>query len=182
MSNPGLSKEACRPGRRRLQQVGVAALLGCVLGVAGSFAFYLGFIVRDQTEYGRQTLRSVDAKSRPDHQPCQNQEVRSSVLAEEWRLRADELMTHPAGVRLVPTIRNGEPIGFKIYAIEEGSLPALVGLRNGDTLTAIQGLPLRDTGLALDMLGRLRGGDTDIITLDGERRGCPLKFIVTIEA
>lgn len=45
-------------------------------------------------------------------------------------------------LRLVPAVENGSPIGFRLFGIRPGSLPGRLGLRNGDTLRSVNGLPL----------------------------------------
>ena len=44
--------------------------------------------------------------------------------------------------RVVPTLRDGKLIGVKLYAIRPGSPLAAIGLENGDTLRAINDIPL----------------------------------------
>lgn len=41
--------------------------------------------------------------------------------------------------RIVPSVRDGKPHGFKLYAIRPGSIYVVLGLRNGDTITAVNG-------------------------------------------
>jgi len=45
----------------------------------------------------------------------------------------------PRQARLVPTIRNGEPNGFKLHAILPGSVYRLLGMRDGDTIHSVNG-------------------------------------------
>ncbi|MBZ0236397.1 MAG: protein kinase [Deltaproteobacteria bacterium] len=47
--------------------------------------------------------------------------------------------TGGAGAQLVPTERDGKQIGYKLFAIEKASLPALLGFENGDTVTHVNG-------------------------------------------
>lgn len=41
--------------------------------------------------------------------------------------------------RIVPTLRDGQLIGFKVYAIKPNGRFAAAGLENGDLMTAIDG-------------------------------------------
>src|SRR5262249_26192539 len=53
----------------------------------------------------------------------------------------DKVLADPisvsAGARVVPSMKNGTPWGFKLYAIRPGSVYAALGLQNGDTIHAI---------------------------------------------
>ena len=53
------------------------------------------------------------------------------------------------GVRVVPYFEGGEQKGFKLYAIEPGSLLASIGLRNGDVLQHVDGYDVSNPEQAL---------------------------------
>lgn len=57
------------------------------------------------------------------------------------RLLADP-MAMARGARIVPSMKNGQPDGLKLYAIRRTSFWAHVGLQNGDTLHAVNGYDL----------------------------------------
>ena len=54
------------------------------------------------------------------------------------RAVVDKVLANPTavgrGARIVPSIKNGKPNGFKLYAIRPSSVYAKIGLMNGDTL------------------------------------------------
>ena len=50
-----------------------------------------------------------------------------------------DMGTVARAARIVPSVRNGKPHGFKLYAIRPGSNYVVLGLRNGDTITAVNG-------------------------------------------
>lgn len=58
--------------------------------------------------------------------------------------------------RIVPSVRNGKPNGFKLYAIRPGSLYGLLGMSNGDTINAINGHPINTPDKALEIYTKLR--------------------------
>jgi len=99
------------------------------------------------------------------------------------RSTVDALFADPAtlsrGARIVPAMKMGQPIGFKIYAVRPQSFFAAVGLKNGDTLQGVNGHPLTDGTQAVDLHDRLKGADS--LRIDLERRGRPevLKITVT---
>jgi len=58
--------------------------------------------------------------------------------------------TDAAGARLVPTVRDGKAVGFKVYAIKPGGRFAAQRFENGDTIQKIDGEPVTtDKGAAL---------------------------------
>jgi len=82
------------------------------------------------------------------------------------------------GARIVPSMKMGQPNGFKIYAVRPGSLYAALGIMNGDTVQTINGYVLDDPSAALDLYGKLKGVDS--IRIELERRGRPEVLKITI--
>lgn len=80
--------------------------------------------------------------------------------------------------RIVPAIADGQPAGVKLYAMRPGSPLVVLGLANGDTLRAINGLPLTSADRALEAYSRLRA--TDLLTLELTRRGQPMTLTYQI--
>lgn len=58
--------------------------------------------------------------------------------------------------RIVPSVKNGQPNGFKLYAIRPGSLYSLLGMANGDTINAINGHAITTPDTALEVYTKLR--------------------------
>lgn len=80
--------------------------------------------------------------------------------------------------RIVPSVRNGRPNGFKIYAIRPGSIYALLGFYNGDTITAINGMAITSPDKALAVYSKLRNANK--LTIQFNRRGRPMVHRYTI--
>jgi len=59
-------------------------------------------------------------------------------------------------MRAVPHFEGGKSIGFRLFAIKQGSLFDKIGLRNGDIIQDINGRDLSDAGAALQMFQELR--------------------------
>lgn len=82
--------------------------------------------------------------------------------------------------RIVPSVRNGLPDGFKLYAIRPSSMYAALGLRNGDTVHAIDGHELSSMDKALEVynavLPKLKSGKRATISVSISRRGQPLRL------
>lgn len=73
-------------------------------------------------------------------------DVDAAKLAEVFR----SPMSAARGARMVPAVKDGKPIGFKLYAIKQGSLFAQLRLNNGDVVRAIGGHPLAAADTALE--------------------------------
>ena len=80
--------------------------------------------------------------------------------------------------RIVPSVRNGKPNGFKLYAIRPGSLYSLLGMFNGDTISAINGHAITTPDKALEVYTKLRNASHLAITFN--RRGKTLSHDYTI--
>jgi general secretion pathway protein C len=80
--------------------------------------------------------------------------------------------------RVAPSFVDGQPRGFKLFAIRPGSLYARIGLRNGDTLRRINGLSLESAEQGLAAYAQLR--EALRIDLDVERDGQPLRYTYSI--
>jgi len=60
-------------------------------------------------------------------------------------------------VRVVPIFTEGQPDGFKVFAIRPSSLFAKIGLQNGDVLKRINGVELQGPEQAFEAYQRLIG-------------------------
>lgn len=81
----------------------------------------------------------------------------------------EKLMGNPAllakQARIVPSQKNGETQGFKFYGIRRGSLPRLLGLKNGDMLTDVNGESLNSMDQAMGLVMKLRRASNVTVTL-----------------
>jgi hypothetical protein len=76
------------------------------------------------------------------------------------------------GVRPVPILENGEIKGIKLYGVTPASIPFALGLRSGDSLTAIDGEPIKNIQQLLDLYARL--DSTTTVELTGKHASKPL--------
>lgn len=51
-------------------------------------------------------------------------------------------------LRIVPWFVDGQSRGFKLFAVRAGSLPAQLGVQNGDVVRGLNGLPVQDPATA----------------------------------
>lgn len=79
--------------------------------------------------------------------------------------------------RIVPSIRDGESRGYKLYAIRRGSLPKLLGMKNGDMIIGVDGKPLGTLDEAMALFMGLR--KTKRLVFDIERKG--LSVVLDVE-
>jgi general secretion pathway protein C len=85
----------------------------------------------------------------------------------------EALLANPAQLtkqaRIVPAVRDGETKGYKFYGIRPGSLPKLLGMKNGDLLTSVNGHQLESLDQAMDLYNKLRRASHLSISI--ERKG-----------
>lgn len=74
--------------------------------------------------------------------------------------------------RVVPSFREGQSQGFKLFSIRPHSLFAKLGLVNGDVLKRINGLSLQTPETALEAFASLH--EAQHFNLDLERGGVPI--------
>ncbi len=110
---------------------------------------------------------------------CAPAAVRSTVS----RSAADAWLTDSASfvksARVVPALIDGQPHGFKLYAIQPGTALAAVGFNNGDTVTRIDGVDVTSFERVVEVLARWRNGAPTAV-IDLMRRGCPVALTVTL--
>lgn len=89
------------------------------------------------------------------------------------RALVDKLLSNTnalaSAARFVPSVKDGKPNGFKVYAIRPNSLFAKIGLQNGDTIKGINGMEMTSPDKALEVYTKLRSASHLGVQLD--RRG-----------
>ncbi len=81
--------------------------------------------------------------------------------------------------RFVPSVKDGKPNGFKVYAIRPNSVFAKIGLQNGDTMKQINGQEMSTPDQALSLYTKLRSASH--LTMQVERRGETVTMDYTIK-
>jgi general secretion pathway protein C len=80
------------------------------------------------------------------------------------RALVDKLLSDPSAVarwaRMVPSIKDGKPNGFKMYAIRPNTLFGKLGMQNGDTITAINGFDMSSPDKALEVYTKVRSASS----------------------
>lgn len=101
---------------------------------------------------------------------------------EVQRSLVNSLLANPMamarGARVVPSVKDGVPNGFKLYAIRPSSVYGKIGLRNGDTVTAVNGFDLSSPDKALEVYTKVR--EASNLSVSVLRRGKPMTLNYTI--
>ncbi|MDC0673968.1 type II secretion system protein GspC [Nannocystis radixulma] len=99
------------------------------------------------------------------------------------RMFVDSLFANPAALtkqaRVMPSIKDGETKGFKFYGIRPGSLPKLLGMKNGDLLTSVNGIELKSVDQVMGLLTKMRSASNLQVTI--ERKGESITKDITIQ-
>jgi type II secretion system protein C len=95
----------------------------------------------------------------------------------------DTLFANPAALtkqaRVMPSIKDGETKGFKFYGIRPDSLPKLLGMKNGDLLTSVNGTELKSVDQVMGLITKLRRASNLQVTI--ERKGESITKDITIQ-
>jgi hypothetical protein len=78
----------------------------------------------------------------------------------------------PGGVRILPVTDKGELKGLRLFGVRDGSLPAALGLKNSDLLSAVNNTPIQSANTLLDLYAKL--DQLNVVELEGTRAGKPL--------
>lgn len=81
--------------------------------------------------------------------------------------------TKPGAVRIIPIPgENGQLAGLRFGGVREGTLPASLGIKNGDLISEINGAHIANANTLLDVLAKL--DQLHVVEVDGTRAGKPL--------
>ncbi len=98
------------------------------------------------------------------------------------RSALDLLLSHSSlmyrAARFIPVRENNVPVGVRTFGIRRRSLLAALGLRNGDTIKALNGRPITSPQEALAAYASLRGTRRLVVSLS--RRGLDQTLVVRI--
>ncbi len=83
------------------------------------------------------------------------------------------------GVRVLPLQKDGVLTGLRLYGAKEGSLPAALGIKNGDILTAINNKKIESIQSLLDVYAQI--DQLSFVELDGTRGDKPLAISLRLK-
>jgi general secretion pathway protein C len=117
----------------------------------------------------------------PAHSPAYATHVgRDTVVVDISRAalaRMIETSDSLAAARIVPTLRHGQPAGYKLYAIRPGSVFEALGFQNGDTIVSVNDIPITDAAAVLSLASPTAARYYD---LSIRRRGEHLRIVVLV--
>lgn len=98
------------------------------------------------------------------------------------RALVDQALANPLafvkGARVTPALVDGKPVGFRVSAVRKGSAMDLLGLRNGDTLRAVNGVELGSIEAAMNLYTKLRELTSLEMTIDRRGKPATLRYAV----
>lgn len=94
------------------------------------------------------------------------------------RAFVEKILEDPAALAKQARVRPGKD-GFKFYGVRKGSLPDLLGLKNGDMLKTVNGTDLKSIDDAMGLYTKLRRASNLSVTL--ERRGKTIQKEIEIK-
>jgi type II secretory pathway component PulC len=71
----------------------------------------------------------------------------------------------------VPNFENGLPAGYKFFQIEAGSIYDLMGMKDGDIISSINGKAVNDPAEAFQFLNQLKDGSLGQFDIGIKRNG-----------
>lgn len=128
---------------------------------------------------GQDTGARAHASGKPEH-PISCRDENTCTISRSF---VDKLLANPRSLandaQVVPAVRDGETQGFKFYAIKAGSLPKLLGVKNGDVLSAVNGIQLSSLDAAMQLYTKLRSAKHVSLIID--RQGAAVHKEIDIE-
>jgi type II secretion system protein C len=119
----------------------------------------------------KEEAKPEDDRSIPGAEEAINCPTEDTCTVE--RAFVEKLMANPAllakQARIVPKQKDDEILGYKLYGIRRGSLPKLLGMKNGDMLTAVNGEELKSMDKAMGLYTKLRRASNLSVSI--ERKG-----------
>ena len=83
------------------------------------------------------------------------------------------------GVRVLPMTDKGELVGLRLLGAGAGSMPAALGLQNGDVLKSVNNTEIKSANVLIGLYAQL---DTlSVVELDGTRAGKPLALTLRLK-
>ncbi|MDR0965399.1 MAG: general secretion pathway protein GspC [Myxococcales bacterium] len=95
------------------------------------------------------------------------------VPKDELQKALGDMSTIATQARIVPSFKNGESQGFKIFSIKPNSLFTKLGIQNGDVVKRINGFDINSPDKALEIYSKLQSSSR--IEIEFERGGSPTR-------
>ena len=79
-------------------------------------------------------------------------------------------------LNLTPNLNEGKIDGFKVLNLPENSIPYQYGLRNGDIVRRVNGIPIDSLSTAFNVYNRIKNSKPEIVTVEVLRNNQPILF------
>lgn len=129
--------------------------------------------------------KEEDKEESPSAAPAENDGVRK-ISETEYILSQDEvdkalsnLNALATQARIVPSFKNGQSNGFRIYSIKPGSLFQKIGIKNGDVIQRINSMDINSPEKALEIYSKLKTEKN--LQIDLLRRGSKTTLDYTVQ-
>lgn len=139
-------------------------------------------------ENGAEKPRGRRASPKPSAKKALAEEIDKGVRKvsenayEVDRALVRKIMSAPRSIarsaRILPSVKNGQPNGFRLVRVRRNSPYRKIGLRSGDTIHAINGQEITTPDKALEVYTKVRNASH--ITVSLTRRGKPKTLDYTI--
>jgi hypothetical protein len=167
-----------QPPKRRRSVPWTAVCLGAVF--VGAIAAFVGASAAFLSMTPLTSSEPVEHFDCEEEAQCGSTLIYATLLRSHAELLLDEESEMTRGARIVPAIKFGKAVGFKIYAVRPGSLLSVVGIRNGDTIHKIAGQELSSPDNALSLYNFLSQTEPEEIPIELTRDGCLVTMVVTL--
>lgn len=117
------------------------------------------------------TSRTGSTKKSADSKVRKIGDDRFMIGRDEVNHQLENLSTLFTQMRAVPSMKDGQTQGFRVFAIRRGSLFQQLGLRNNDVVQRINGMELTDPTRAMGLFEELKGENR--LSVDVLRGGEP---------
>jgi general secretion pathway protein C len=78
--------------------------------------------------------------------------------------------------RIVPEIRNGKAVGFRLYSVRPDGALGRVGLQNGDVISSVNGRDLTTVASSVEIYGELKSADHLSVGLERGGRKMTIEY------
>ncbi len=102
----------------------------------------------------------------PEITVVQEDENHFVLDAEEVQKATEDMGQLLTQARIVPYVKNGETVGYKVFAVRPGSIFDKIGLKNGDVIKMVNGMKIQSPQEALELFRQLRDESEFEITIE----------------
>lgn len=105
--------------------------------------------------------------------------TRCTIAREAFDKLVNDPLALAKSARLIPSVKDGQTVGFKLYGIRPNSPFTVLDLKNGDLMTEVAGHPLSTMESALMAYGQLK--TLDEWKIKGIRDGAAFERTIAVQ-